>query len=166
MASACSCAIAPTPGDLNSIDTVFSGTVTAIGRPAIQNSGAQHSVDFEVDRVWLGTATWRTRVHTSGSGASCGYDFTIGERYLVYARAAEVSLCSPTQLLTDDAVQALEVVTGPAEEVTPITSGPGVAPEDTPKETTESLPPVAMLVAAVLTAVTLAVSLWPRDRVK
>ena len=54
-------------------------------------------ITFEVERVWKGDVPSKVTVETRVAEASCGYDFDKRERYLVYARDGQVSLCSGTR---------------------------------------------------------------------
>lgn len=67
---------------------VFSGTVAAVaGDPP------GSVVRFDVERTWKGTPAPVLEVMTSTPGSgSCGFRFVAGLRYLVYARAAKISV--------------------------------------------------------------------------
>lgn len=117
-AHACSCAVTPLADELRFVDTVFSGTVTDVG-PWDQRYASNYLIEVtvEADHLWLGAVERDTVVRTAASGASCGYTFEEGTRYLVYAKASVVSLCSPTQPYDDSAVESLEAVTGPGTAI-------------------------------------------------
>lgn len=62
-------------------------------------------VAFQVSTVWKGPVQNSLVVTTAISGASCGYEFSEGQRYFVYAGGSEnhlrVSLCTRTRLVSD-----------------------------------------------------------------
>lgn len=109
---ACSC-IAPAPPleAMENSDAVFEGTVISIQKPSslIQSSADPVQVTFQVGSRWKGDPGDQVTLSTARSSESCGFEFTKGERYMVYAReeAAEgkqakgtltTSLCSRTAL--------------------------------------------------------------------
>ncbi|MCR2805542.1 hypothetical protein [Paenibacillus soyae] len=103
-ASACSCAMNPSVNEakLNS-DAVFKGTVTSRDQPLkwFQRSSADPVTwTFQVDEVWKGKVAPEIAVTSAESGASCGYEFQVGQPYVVYAYkngdSLDVSLCSRT----------------------------------------------------------------------
>ena len=59
------------------------------------------AIEFKVTTVWKGELNETTFATTSPSGSSCGYRFTFGEEYVVYANESNgilrVSLCSLTR---------------------------------------------------------------------
>jgi hypothetical protein len=69
----------------------------------IIRSNAPVFVTFEVSRVWKGPKDPTVVAETVLSEASCGYAFTQGAEYIVYAHGHEalpqVSLCSRTRLI-------------------------------------------------------------------
>ncbi len=59
-------------------------------------------IRFEVEEVFKGTESRIIEIHSGTSGADCGYWFTRGDRYLVYAYGAppenlETNYCARTQ---------------------------------------------------------------------
>jgi hypothetical protein len=70
-------------------------------RKTIRTGSDPLEITFDVDRVWKGDVPPQMTVETRVSTASCGYDFDRGERYLVYARDGQVSLCSGTRSTAD-----------------------------------------------------------------
>jgi hypothetical protein len=103
-AYACSCAnITPKEAFENSI-AVFSGTVISIEKPAlIYNSIDSIQITFDVSRVWKGSSNATISLSTAYSDVSCGYPFTIGKAYFVYAHGEpgelKTNLCSGTKPL-------------------------------------------------------------------
>jgi hypothetical protein len=111
-ADACSClASGPACQSFWKADAVFDGTVTAMHpitreetippQRTVQITDSQ--VTMSVRQAWKGLDAAITDVITSSSGASCGFDFKIGRRYLVFAHRnasdgrLHVSLCSFTR---------------------------------------------------------------------
>jgi len=103
---ACSC-IPPDPVDreFHKASAVFEGRVTDIGQNfAFWRTPPNTRISFEVARVWKGPTNRTITVQSSPNSASCGYEFTIGEEYLVYTHGEQplnVTLCSLTKSLAD-----------------------------------------------------------------
>ena len=118
---ACSCMV-PGPPDqaLAESGAVFSGTVTAVARPANMGGSMPVRVTFSVARVWKGPEQVTMIINTPDSSASCGFDFVENGEYLVYARnvegTLEASLCSRTTQLANagEDIAALGEGTAPA----------------------------------------------------
>jgi hypothetical protein len=106
-ALACSCLAPPSASAaLAGSTAVFAGRVVRLelsNEPDGFNS--QVKVTIEAAQVWKGAAQIRPVVQTDISGAGCGYDFRLGEEYLVYAHGQDsrlyVSLCSLTKPLAN-----------------------------------------------------------------
>lgn len=122
-AFACSCVSPPAPpAARDNAIAVFSGQVTGIDAPTGLSDGPGNAVHvtFAVSEVWKGPAEPTITVVTSGSSASCGYEFTPGEQYMVYAGLDDTrftaSLCSRTAPLAQaaDDIRALGAGTRPA----------------------------------------------------
>jgi Tissue inhibitor of metalloproteinase len=111
-ADACSClSSGPACQSFWKADAVFDGTVTAIHpitrdvtlppQRTVQITDSQ--VTMSVRQAWKGLDAGGIDVITSSSGASCGFDFKVGRRYLVFAHhnasdgRLHVSLCSFTR---------------------------------------------------------------------
>lgn len=114
--SACSCAILETPAEaFDSAAAVFTGRVTAIEGPSgcTISSAAPTRVTFQAYEVWKGPEQSVIEITTELMSVSCGYEFAIGQSYLVYAYGEEddlkVSLCSRTGILSSatEYIQAL-----------------------------------------------------------
>ena len=115
-ADACDCAVVPPPcrgAAAVGFAEAFAGTVTEIrmvDEPVQEGSRTimvfAYRVRLTVDEAFTTLTAKEVVVRTAGHEAACGYAFTVGERYLVYAnRAADdptlhVSLCSGTKPLT------------------------------------------------------------------
>jgi hypothetical protein len=110
-ADACTCmSSGPACQAFWTTDVVFDGTVTTIEPTSRQEtfSGrtfpvSEFVVTLQVRQGWKGVEGETVQVTTSGSGASCGFDFKMGGRYLVFASRGgsdsrpRVSLCSFTR---------------------------------------------------------------------
>lgn len=86
---ACSCVIPPSPLEsMEKSTAVFEGTVTSVKKSSklVQSSGDPMYVTFLTGAHWKGELGEQVTVSTAQSSASCGFEFTKGERYLVYAR--------------------------------------------------------------------------------
>lgn len=106
---ACSC---DKPGSaqegLERSAAVFSGEVIGIldknKNGFIQSSADSIAVLFEVEESWKGVTQSQVLVYTERDEASCGYQFSLNTKYLVYAYELDGSLktsyCSKTTPLT------------------------------------------------------------------
>ena len=97
VALACLCA-SPACGAILEVGTLFEGTVASVAPAGVEGV----VVRFSDVRAVRGAAP--TFVTTAPDGGACGYDFTVGRRYLIDARARpsggfSVSLCSKTMPL-------------------------------------------------------------------
>jgi len=109
IAFACSCAPSPSvAASVSSAVAVFSGKVMKVDAPQGQvvSSADPVTVTFAVQKVWKGAAEPQLVVITALDSASCGYNFELGQEYLVYAdrnegpgAALSVNLCSRTTIL-------------------------------------------------------------------
>lgn len=98
-ASACSCEQPPAVSEeLSRSDAVFSGKVIATDDKLALFSPATHSVVFQVARVWKGSGKSQIKIKTGQGGGDCGYDFNVGQEYLVYA--VESTMYGANQLTT------------------------------------------------------------------
>ncbi len=131
-AHACSCMRPPPPAEaLEAAAGVWVGSVQAV-EPA--DAGTLVRISFAVETIYKGSQEPTLTFTTSDSSASCGYGFSEGERYLVYAGEQDggyhVTLCSRTARLADaaDDIAALNAVAPP--------TAPSAAPPDpaTPPE--------------------------------
>lgn len=126
-ALACSCVPPKSPSiERERAAAVFSGRVVAIKEnKALSNSYGKVEAVFEVDRAWKGVDRRTISVFTHSNSAACGYGFTVGVEYLVYASGGEgplrTSLCSRTNRL-DKARADLDEL-GPGEDVSKATPG-------------------------------------------
>jgi hypothetical protein len=109
-AHACSCHAKGT-GPLNfacelrSADAVFSGTVLQIQEFAVPTESPLRLVVFDVTSSWKGVHGSRAYAFTGTGGGDCGYPFTIGRQYIVWANRSglyapgelNIGICSPTR---------------------------------------------------------------------
>ncbi|GAB4056456.1 hypothetical protein [Catellatospora paridis] len=99
-ACACSCAEPDPVENAAWADLVFVGVVVDIDRPAFSmSSGDLMTARLTVEQVRKGSAAGHVDVQTAIEGPSCGFDFVEGNRYLIYSRDGQTSLCSGNQLL-------------------------------------------------------------------
>jgi tissue inhibitor of metalloproteinase len=105
---ACTCVPPPSPSEeLEHAAAVFSGKVVQIKRhkPTEDIFGGVEVV-FRVDKAWKGVGRRTVSVFTSSQTAACGYGFSKGHTYLVYASGnsrgrLSTSICSRTKRLKD-----------------------------------------------------------------
>ncbi|MNZ94229.1 Tissue inhibitor of metalloproteinase [compost metagenome] len=103
-AYACSCASSITMQErFDSSHAVFAGTAVSVestSMPLFRSSAKAVKAAFKVNEVWKGQVTSTIEVITPEYSDSCGYEFEVGERYLVYAqadgKALNVNLCNGT----------------------------------------------------------------------
>lgn len=68
---------------------IFVGEVMQV----VQNPDASGvSVKFLVEKIWKGKLSREVNIFTGRGGGDCGYQFEVGESYLVYASGANESL--------------------------------------------------------------------------
>lgn len=98
-ALACSCADIAAKQRMRDSDAVFTATAMAVRVDEEMLSGGQVTATLHADHVYKGDPGGEIQVVTKAEGAACGYDFVVGRRYLIFARAAgseglTTSLCS------------------------------------------------------------------------
>jgi hypothetical protein len=154
-ASACSCVPQTGAQQAARADVVFGGTVTVIEPPITGltfSSMDAMSIRFSVDAVYKGDATRTYWVSSARSGASCGFEFLVGKRYMVFARVSgdrvETDLCSGT----------LQGGRDPASVGLPA----GRAPREDPPSTAL----IAVILATFATATTAAIGAAYRARTR
>lgn len=104
-------------------DAVFDGTVLSIEQISREQEIAGRTmsfpnklVRFDAHRSWKGVDAGPVEVITGQGGGDCGFDFVVGERYLVFAHKSPTdgrlyaSICSLTQRFAagSDAAMFLE----------------------------------------------------------
>ena len=129
---ACSCGLTGPPcQNTFQVDAVFSGVVRNITvipedgpplRPGEARFPRAFRVEFDVIDTFRGIKGTTATVLTPGSGPACGYSFTQGERYLVYAYDRSgglvTGICSRTRKLSE-ANEDLEFLKTLAAQTTP-----------------------------------------------
>jgi hypothetical protein len=108
---ACTCAgTRSTCESYGSANAVFVGTVVGVRVNKSQKSNERaEEIDwtpvafkFVVEQPYLGVAGIQVEVFTGRGGGDCGYNFQVGQRYLVYANAYQnklsTGICSRTKL--------------------------------------------------------------------
>ncbi|MFE6167366.1 hypothetical protein ACFVP8_05720 [Viridibacillus arvi] len=126
---ACSCSQPDPPKEaLKDSSAVFSGkvidTVDRNKNNEIQSSADPIAILFDVDKSWKGVHQKQVIVYSERSSASCGYGFSLNEKYLVYAYKDDgelrVNACSRTAPLSGakEDIQALGKGETQAEQVT------------------------------------------------
>jgi hypothetical protein len=116
-ARACSCMMQTLEEGVAQSEAIFEATVTKIA-PKLVNQFPSLEVSLAVERAWKGIDREEVLVITASNSAACGYPFTEGSTYLVYAyRDKEdplrVSLCSLTKPI-DKAAADLELLGKPS----------------------------------------------------
>lgn len=134
--SACSCMNPGTPTEeLQKADAVFSGQVIDIQENSYEFYpgvfAGEYQVKIQVDNYWKNANQSELDVYTNLESTACGYDFELGEKYLVFAYANDedrlsTSWCSLTQPL-DGAKLILEEI-GAGKELDPIANIAGRKP--------------------------------------
>jgi Tissue inhibitor of metalloproteinase len=92
-ANACTCGGTGSPCEsYGSADAVFVGTVVAERENERPKKADRNDIDwipmaykFSVEQSYLGVSGTEAEVFTGRGGGDCGYDFKVGQRYLVYA---------------------------------------------------------------------------------
>ncbi|WP_174615289.1 hypothetical protein [Virgibacillus ihumii] len=125
--SACSCAELPSvEEEFERSKAVFSGKVVDIKEKWSLRGYTPKSVLFEVTNTWKGVEQSQIIITTGQGGGDCGYKFTQGKEYLVYANESTMygaktlvsTMCDRTDVLSSS--QDLEVLgegKPPTEEV-------------------------------------------------
>ncbi len=153
---ACKCAVPGLPAEeLEKSEAVFAGTVVSIRHsfdPDVTpyKPGDHTTVGFDVSTVWKGAVHERTYVTTPPTGGSCGFRFSEGERYIVYAHISpadsssfSATICSRTAPLAEAQADLQALAEGRAP--LPGTTGP---PAEQASVTTATSPWFALLAVA------------------
>lgn len=126
IAAACSCAyMPPIEEQVARSDVIFAGEVLKVEQ--LRGSWTVQ-VLFEVSDIWKGTNASQVMIYTGSSGADCGYEFRVGQHYLVYAQESQfyssdeqlvTTICDRTRLLVtaDEDLAALGESTLPTKYV-------------------------------------------------
>lgn len=95
---------------LEKSDVVFDGIVSSKKAPSRTRFGETSSAalvawTFQVNGSWKGEIPEKYTVYSAQASPSCGYEFEVGKRYIVFGSndydKMKVSLCSNTMQLTD-----------------------------------------------------------------
>ena len=171
---ACSCLVPGSPSEeIEKFDAVFAGRVVSIEHNFDPNGtslgpGDRTTVGLEVNTVWKGTVHEDMYVTTPPTGGSCGFAFTEGEEYILYAydsavpdEGYSVSICSRTALLS----QAQADIDAFGEGDAPMAGTGGTRPEQTQGAAGNTVL-IAMLgaIAAVVLLGALSVVVWAGRR--
>ena len=103
---ACSCAASAEP-ERKQVQKAFSGSAAIFSGKVVEvkdaADGNKFIVRIEVDRSWKGGPKGEVLITTAKDSAMCGYAFTVGQKYLVYANGRRDDLfvenCSRTAVL-------------------------------------------------------------------
>jgi hypothetical protein len=140
---ACSCVQPGTPAEeLAKSTAVFTGRVVDVHTPTSEviSSADPVQVTFQVYSVWKGPVNEQLVVTTARESASCGYAFSQGLEYLVYAYGSESELaadiCSRSRSLSgaDGDLAALGHGTDPAAGQLDQPTVPPVGPSPQPAQ--------------------------------
>lgn len=108
---ACSCIVQTQQEQFERADVVFTGTVVERDDPhsgSIVSSGDPIDYTVDVDGIQKGTVGDPAVVRSARDGATCGFSFTVGRRYQIFAQRFEgrwtTNLCSGTQDLGQGAI--------------------------------------------------------------
>ncbi len=84
---ACSCVPPPPPAEeFQDSDAVFIGTVTSFKVvDSDPHSAANRKAKIRLLKLWKGDRALVSEVFTGLNSAGCGFDFEVGETYLIYA---------------------------------------------------------------------------------
>ncbi|HMS38856.1 MAG TPA: hypothetical protein PKE69_01425 [Pyrinomonadaceae bacterium] len=103
---ACSCMQTPNPPcrSYGNTPVIFDGIVTEFAPIENNQNGSQNRrAKFKIENIYKGNLKKEVEIFTGDGGSDCGFPFTVGERYLVYAYGDETylstSYCSRTELL-------------------------------------------------------------------
>ncbi len=106
---ACSCVIFTPLEQFEMASTVFHGRVTAMApfTPAAHSPKPwlDSAVQFQVDTVWKGAVAENLVIAVVGANEACGFEFDVGEEYLVYADGPPfygTSWCAGTMIFDGD----------------------------------------------------------------
>ncbi len=173
-AYACKCVEPGPPSEeIGVFDAVFAGKVVSIEHNFEPNAttlgpGDFTTVGIAVSTVWKGIVHEDMYVTTPPTGGSCGFTFTEGEEYILYAhhsavpdKGYSVSICSRTALLSQ--AQADRDAFGDGDA--PLSGSAGPPPEQT-RDAAGNIVVIAMLgaVAAIVFLGVVSAVVWVRRR--
>ncbi len=162
-AFACSCVVNPNESPEEAVKdalakstAVFAGKVVDLKVPvptgSVISTADPVTITFQVSEVWKGPAYRRLVIHTARSEVSCGYEFQMGQEYLVYAYGLETkletNLCWRNQL--HPAKEDLAVL---GQGSAPTIENPDIIPNAKTSDSSKPMPPYllsTLTLAAVL----------------
>jgi hypothetical protein len=116
-ALACSCVMTTPAEQFDNAAVVFVGMVSSIVA-----DGSNNSVDFNVSKLRKGSSVETITVKTHQQESACGFDFKVGNEYVVYAYEEYgdllgTNICTGTISVVDfqDDVDDLGFANGPSE---------------------------------------------------
>lgn len=147
-ASACTCVSSTEQEHFDRAAVVFAGRASAVDETDVGYSAA-----FVVEAVLKGEAGTNIRVATNRDSAGCGFRFTAGDRYEVFAvggaGALTTSICSGTRRVSrpSDVYRPPGVTARPPLEASPPVAEPPPDPADD-RPSASTWPLVSALAAA------------------
>jgi uncharacterized protein (TIGR03382 family) len=136
-ADACSCMQQEREAAFDQASSVFEGQVQSVD-PVDE---MRVRVRMTVVQTWKGADVEEIEVTTSSNSAACGYNFEVGQSYLVYADALDdgsqgVSLCSRTARVEDAAedIHAMGQGTTPVDPEQGLGAGEPAPPQELPPQ--------------------------------
>jgi len=121
---ACDCAPAPVARALRDADLVFSGIVTSVrlAQKALSEGEALTIVELTPGKWWKGAPLQAVTLHTHRNLFTCeGYEFVVGESYVVFARRNTVGTAERYGLRPSTVTYGVTLCGG----TTPQRTGPG-----------------------------------------
>lgn len=89
--AACDCSKLPVEEAVADADAVFVGRVLGVNQLDDEEGSTRTPAMLLVEEQMKGDLPRAVLVFTAVTGSICGYQFEVGERYLVYARSGPVS---------------------------------------------------------------------------
>ena len=169
---ACKCVQPGSPTEeLEKFTAVFAGRVVSVQHSYSPNSTSvtpedRSTIGFEVSAVWKGAVHEDMSITTPPTGGSCGFTFTEGEEYIVYAYDSPyddggytTGICSRTALLA----QAQADLNALGDGSAPRAGTGGPLPEQ-PQDSLAGRAWVIVLVVAAAVIVVGGIVVYPRVR--
>lgn len=114
--SACSCAELPSIGEeLERSQAVFSGKVVDVRENQSLKGNRTKSVLFDVTNTWKGVKQSQIIITTGLGGGDCGFDFEVGQDYLVYAHESTMYGAESLVTIICDRTNKLSALQGDLE---------------------------------------------------
>jgi hypothetical protein len=116
--------------------SVFTGLVVDVTTEETTDGFTQRLVRFDIISTWKGTDQAQSEVRTGMDSAACGFEFEVGERYLVYTSGDTASpstgLCDRTKLLRTSGEDIAKLGPGKPPVANPAVQPPAVQPATQP----------------------------------